>query len=129
MIKTMTALETPTIEKTNFLTILQRINAKDKTAVVDCVNTYGDFIWTLAQKFTDSTEEAETAAQEIFLDIWRYAERIDITRSAENLLILRIALQRLMKPSATTISMNFIDERARAETDGISESDGNSVRH
>lgn len=139
MVKIMTALETPTIEKPNSLTILQRIAEKDRTAVVDCVNTYGDFIWTLAQKFTDSTEEAEAAAEKIFLDIWRYAERGGKIRLAENLLITRISLRRLMKPPAATISMNVIDERARGETesmdvigerargetDGISESNGN----
>lgn len=117
----MAVLKIPTIEKTNPPTILQRIAEKDRTAVVDCVNTYGDFIWTLAKKFTDSTEEAEATTEKIFLDVWRYAERGGKIRLAENLLITRIALRRLMKSPAATISMNFIDERARAGTDGTSE--------
>lgn len=98
MVKTMTALATRTIQKTRTLTILQRIAEKDKTAVADCLDAYGNFIWALARKFTASREEAEAAAQEIFIDIWRYAERAaDQPPTAEKLLIALIARQRLIK--------------------------------
>ena len=93
----MTALATETIKKTKSLTILQRITNKDKTAVKDCVDAYGDFIWALARKFTASREEAEAAVQEIFIDIWRYAERVSNNQSAENILITQIARRRLVK--------------------------------
>ena len=93
----MTGLTTRTIKKTKPSTTFQRIGEKDKTAVKDCLDTYGNFIRALAQKFTSSTEEAEAAAQEIFIDIWRYAERGDKTQSAENLLIALIARRRLIK--------------------------------
>jgi len=93
----MTALETRTIKKTRSLTILQRIAKKDQTAVKDCVEAYGNFIWALARKFTASTEEAEAAVQEIFTDIWRYSERADKSQSAESVLIALIARRRLMK--------------------------------
>jgi len=97
MVKTMTGLATRTIQKTKPLTILQRIGNKDKTAVKDCVDAYGNFIWALARKFTQSREEAEAAAQEIFIDIWRYTKRADQPPSAENLLIALIARRRLVK--------------------------------
>lgn len=93
----MTALATRTIQKTKSLTILQRLAEKDRTAVADCVDTYGNFIWALARKFTNSPEEAEAAAQEIFIDIWRYSERADKAQSPENLLIALIARRRLIK--------------------------------
>ncbi len=93
----MTALATETIKKTKSLTILQRITNKDKTAVKDCVDAYGDFIWALARKFTASREEAEAAVQEIFIDIWRYAERASNNQPAENILITQIARRRLVK--------------------------------
>jgi DNA-directed RNA polymerase specialized sigma24 family protein len=93
----MPALATRTIKKTKSLTILQRIEDKDKTAVKDCVDAYGNFIWALARKFTQSREEAEAAAQEIFIDIWRYAEQVDSNQSAEHLLIGLIARRRLIK--------------------------------
>jgi DNA-directed RNA polymerase specialized sigma24 family protein len=79
------------------LTILQRIENKDRTAVKDCIDIYGNFICALARKFTCSTEEVEAATQEIFIDIWRYSERPDKTQSAEKKLIAMIALRRLVK--------------------------------
>ena len=93
----MDGLATLTIKKTKPLTILQRIAKKDKTAVKDCVDTYGNFIWALARKFTRSPEEAEAATQEIFTDIWRYTERADQPQCTENLLIATIARRRLVK--------------------------------
>jgi RNA polymerase sigma-70 factor (ECF subfamily) len=79
------------------LTILQRIENKDRTAVEGCIDAYGNLIWALARKFTASTDEAETATLEIFQDIWRYSERTDKTQSAEKKRIALIALRRLIK--------------------------------
>ena len=94
----MIALATRTTQKTETLPILQRIAEKDKTAVKDCIDTYGNFIWALAIKLTASNEEAEAATEEIFIDIWRYCERVRNTQSIEKKLIAMIALRRLIKP-------------------------------
>jgi len=93
----MNALATRTIKETKPLTILQRIGNKDRTAVEGCIDTYGNFIWALARKFTASREEAEAATQEIFIDIWRYSELGDKSQSAEDVLIALIARRRLIK--------------------------------
>ncbi len=93
----MVALATQGTTKSKSLTILQRIAGKDKTAVTECVDAYGNFIWALAQKFTASREEAEAATQEIFIDIWRFAERNDQPQTTEKLLIALIARGRLVK--------------------------------
>ncbi len=93
----MNALATRTIQETKSLTIFQRLAEKDQNAVADYINIYGNLIWALARKFTNSTEEAEAAAQENFIDICRYAEREDRAQSPENLLIALIARQRLIK--------------------------------
>lgn len=102
-----------TIQITNTSTILQRIGEKDKTAVKDCIDTYGNFIWTLARKYTATKEEAETAAQEIFIDIWQNAECSELSRTSEKLLIAKIALRRLIKYSQLrqTVSMSDIDTK------------------
>ncbi len=107
----MIALTTQTIQKTETSTILRRIAEKDKTAVKDCIDAYGNFIWALARKFTASREEAEAATEEIFIDIWRYCERARSTQSIEEKLIAMIALRRLIKPLqyAGQISMANID--------------------
>lgn len=93
----MNVLVTVTIQETKPLTILQRLTEKDKTAVKDCIDAYGSFIWALARKFTASNEEAEAAAQEIFIDIWQYFERADEAQSPEDILIALIARRRLIE--------------------------------
>ena len=93
----MNALATRTTQQTETLNILQRVAERDQTAIKDCIESYGNFIWALARKFTASQEEAEAATQEIFLDIWRYAERLDKNQSAEKLLVALIAKRRLIK--------------------------------
>ena len=63
----MIASATRRIQETETSTILRRIAEKDKTAVKDCIDTYGNFIWALAIKLTASREEAEAATEEILL--------------------------------------------------------------
>lgn len=77
--------------------ILQRIGKTDKTAVKDCIDAYGNLVWALARKYTDSLEEAEIAAQEVFLDVWRYAGHCDPTKFDEAVFIFLIARRRLIK--------------------------------
>lgn len=79
------------------LTILQELAKANKNAVEKCVDTYGSLIWTMAKEYADSTEEAEIAAQEIFLDIWRCAERFDPTKSDEAAFICLIARRLLIE--------------------------------
>ncbi len=101
------------IQKPETSTILQRIAEKDKTAVKDCIDTYGNFIWALAKKLTASREEAEAATEEIFIDIWQSCERAHNNQSIEKKLIAMIALRRLIKPLqlAKKKSMASIDSQ------------------
>jgi len=107
----MIASATRTIQKTETSTILRRIAERDKTAVKDCIDAYGNFIWALARELTRSREEAEAATEKIFTDIWRYSEREGDTRPSEEKLIAMIALRRLIKSSrqAKQTSMANID--------------------
>ncbi len=85
--------------KTESLAVIQRIARADKTAVKNCINAYGDFVWTMAKNHTDSLEKAEIATQEIFLDIWKYAERFDPTKLDEAAFVFLIAHRRLINES------------------------------
>jgi RNA polymerase sigma-70 factor (ECF subfamily) len=79
------------------LVILHRIAKADKTAIENCIDTYGNLIWAMARKHTDSPEEAEIVTREIFLDIWRYARRCNSTQFDEPTFITLIARRRLIK--------------------------------
>lgn len=76
--------------------ILHRINQGDKTAVQDCLSKYGGLVWSLARRMSANTEDAEDAVQEIFVDIWKNAERFDAAQSSETTFIAMIARRRLI---------------------------------
>ena len=76
--------------------ILQRIATGDKTAVQDCLNAYSGLIWSLARRMSPNTDDAEDAVQEIFIDIWKNAERFDSAQSSETTFVAMIARRRLI---------------------------------
>ena len=93
----MQALAVQKIQRKDSSTILRRIAQRDKTALKDSVDNYGDLIWAMARKFTDTTEDAESVTREIFLNIWRYAARFERTNFDELLFITIIARRQLRK--------------------------------
>ncbi len=77
-------------------TLMGRNEKKDKLATRKYVEEYGNFICALALKFTASSEEAEAATQEIFMDISRYAERADVVETPDEHLMSLIARRHLV---------------------------------
>jgi RNA polymerase sigma-70 factor, ECF subfamily len=75
---------------------LHRIAKGDKTAVQECLSKYGGLVWSLARRMSPSAEDAEDAVQEIFLDIWKNADRFDAAQSSETTFIAMIARRRLI---------------------------------
>jgi RNA polymerase sigma-70 factor (ECF subfamily) len=77
-------------------TILQRIAKGDNQAVNECVDTYGNLVWCIARRFSKTRADAEDAAQEIFIDIWKNAARFDQAKSPEGAFIALIAHRRMI---------------------------------
>ena len=77
-------------------TILKRIAANDKIAAQELVHLYGNFVYSLAKKFTYTHEDAEDAVQEIFLEIWKHAGRFDPQKSSEIGFVALIAKRKLI---------------------------------
>lgn len=133
--ETMNALVTQMIEKKDASTVLQRIAEKDQTAVKDCIDVYGNFIWTLAKKFTRSREQAAIATEEIFTDIWRYCGECrpgDLPN--EGKIIELIALRRLIKfrrQNEQTLAANIetTEKNKTQERTGFQNAFGDSVRY
>jgi RNA polymerase sigma factor (sigma-70 family) len=84
------------INKTVNQTILQRIASGDKTAVQMCLSTYGGLVWSLARRMSPNADDAEDAVQEIFVDIWKNAERFDPSQASETTFVAMIARRRLI---------------------------------
>lgn len=76
--------------------LLPRIAAGEQAAVAECLTRYGGLVWSLARRFCSSQQAAEDAVQEIFLNIWKAAERFDPTLSAETTFVAMIARRKLI---------------------------------
>ena len=62
----------------------------------DCLATYGGLIWSLAKRMLPNQNDAEDAVQDIFIDIWKNAERFDEKQSSETTFIAMLARRRLI---------------------------------
>lgn len=77
-------------------TVLHRIASGDKAAVQECLKLYGGLVWSLARRMSPNTNDAEDAVQEIFIDIWKHADRFDETQASETTFVAMIARRRLI---------------------------------
>ena len=77
-------------------TLLQRVASGDESAVQAVLDTYGGLVWSLARRFSPSAADAEDAVQEIFLDIWKSAERFNPEVAGEATFVSMISRRRLI---------------------------------
>ena len=75
--------------------ILQRVSQGDKSAVQDCITTYGPMIWSLSKRLC-GVQDAEDATQDIFIEIWQHAGKFDPDRASESTFVTMIARRRLI---------------------------------
>jgi RNA polymerase sigma factor (sigma-70 family) len=76
--------------------ILERIAAGDSAAVSECMDRYGDLVWSLARRYLRNPTDAEDAVQDIFIDIWGSCARYDRNIASEIAFISTIARRRLI---------------------------------
>jgi RNA polymerase sigma-70 factor (ECF subfamily) len=65
-------------------------------AVDECLNKYGGLVWSLVRRFCPEHEDAENAAQAIFVEIWRDAAKFDPEIASEAAYVTMIARRRLI---------------------------------
>jgi RNA polymerase sigma-70 factor (ECF subfamily) len=81
---------------TSTQSILERVAAGDTAAVSECLDRYGDLVWSLARRYLRNAADAEDAVQDIFIDIWGSAARYDRNIASEVAFISTIARRRLI---------------------------------
>ena len=74
---------------------LQRIAAGDESAIGPCMNHYGGLVSSLARRFIPPSE-IEDAVQDIFVELWKKAERYSPEKAAESTFIAMVARRRLI---------------------------------
>ena len=76
--------------------LLPRIAGGDQSAVPECISRYGGLIWSLARRRLASREDAEDVVQEVFVDLWRSADRFDPLVAQEVTYVAMIARRRII---------------------------------
>ena len=76
--------------------VLPRIAAGEPDAVEEFLNRYSGLVWSLARKMLSNREEAEDAVQEIFVELWKNAERFDEKFASETTFVAMITRRRLI---------------------------------
>jgi RNA polymerase sigma-70 factor (ECF subfamily) len=76
--------------------LLPRIAAGHPDAVEEFLRRHTGTVYGLARRFCRTAQDAEDATQEIFVDVWRSAERYDAAAGSETTFLLTIARRRLI---------------------------------
>ena len=76
------------------ITILQRIADGDRGAVDECIDRYGPLVWTIVRRFLKEPSEIDDFTQEVFIELWRRAERFDPGKGRESTFVSMIARRR-----------------------------------
>ncbi len=76
--------------------LLSRVAAGDLPAVDEFLRRHTGLVWRLARQHCRTPEDAEDAVQEVFLEVWRCADRFDPTQGSETTFLATIARRRLI---------------------------------
>lgn len=76
--------------------ILHKVASGSPSAMQQCIDRYSALVWSLARRAAPTTTDAEDAVQDIFLDLWRSAERFDPDVAAEATFVAMVARRRLI---------------------------------
>jgi len=109
--------------------VLPKVALGEPAAVADCLNRYGNLVWSLARRSCPDTQAAEDAVQDIFLKLWTVADRFDPAIASESTFVAMIARRRLIdlsrKKSWRTTGAVELDSFSNQEMDAASRSEIN----
>ncbi len=92
---------------------MQRVAANEEAAVAELYDRFGSLVFRMALQSMPTRAEAEDAVQEVFVRLWRTAERFDPTRAALVTWVMLITRRHLVDKLRRT--------RARVKASGLEE--------
>ena len=78
------------------LDLMQRIAAGDEPAVEELYDRFGSLVFRMAMQTMSTRAEAEDAVQEVFVRLWKTADRYDPERAALVTWVMLIARRHLV---------------------------------
>ncbi|MEM9413060.1 MAG: sigma-70 family RNA polymerase sigma factor [Planctomycetota bacterium] len=110
--------------------ILPRIADGESSAVADCLHRYGGLVWSLARRFSPDEQSAEDAVQDVFIQLWKNANRFDASIAAEKTFVAMITRRRLIDisrrkswPSSSQFDFDKVGAREKSASDQAELSD------
>jgi RNA polymerase sigma factor (sigma-70 family) len=76
--------------------VLPKVATGEPAAVAECLDRYGNLVWSLARRSCPDVQAAEDAVQDIFLKLWTVADRFDPEIASESTFVAMIARRRLI---------------------------------
>jgi RNA polymerase sigma-70 factor (ECF subfamily) len=76
--------------------VLERIAHGEPDAVREGMDRFGGLVWSLARRLCPNPADAEDAVQEVFIDLWRHADRFDAAAGTEATFVATVARRRLI---------------------------------
>lgn len=76
--------------------VLTEIASGKHDAVGRCIQRYSGPLWRIARRFLPTDQDAEDALQEVFLELWKSADRYDPEAGSEMTFVMTIARRRLI---------------------------------
>jgi RNA polymerase sigma factor (sigma-70 family) len=109
--------------------ILERVAAGDTAAVSECLDRYGDLVWSLARRYLRNATDAEDAVQDIFIDIWGSSARYDRNIASEVAFISTSARRRLIDKIRAAERRPLMDSSTTTGAPGTGRSSSSGRRH
>lgn len=81
---------------TTLTPLLPKVASGDAAAFEECLARYGGLVWSLAKRYIGSNTDAEDAVQEVFVAIWKSADRFNPEIASEPTFVTMICRRRLI---------------------------------
>lgn len=81
-------------ELNDSVSLLERIAAGEEAAVDECLDRYGNLVWSMARRMCPT--DADDATQEIFVELWQKASTFDPIKASESHFVALVARRRLV---------------------------------
>jgi len=103
------------------LALMQRVATNDETAIQELYDRFGALVYRIAYQMVPRRSEAEDAVQEVFIRLWRSADRYDPGRAALStwvvLITRRYLVDRLRRARVRVKATTPLEEKWTPELD------------
>jgi len=116
----------PTDRAAGDLALMQRIARNEEAAVAELYDRFGSLVYRMAYQALPTRADADDAVQEVFVRIWRTADRYDPKRAALVTWVMLISRRHLvdrMRRAGARIKPGVLDEQIGVADTGSADSD------